>query len=183
MTTEAVHNVLKGIYFQRNQNRRIDHLLCKLLKTAQDKVFDGLIKNEKGKKTYKMRAMGLHHERGEEIQEDYIIEPDNANWRIRSQEDEHEMYMVKAMNELCNCLIRCSSCTDFNVRGIACKHNHAVHMKMSHGSVDANLNTVNSDSIVEHQEADGKEYFQQILTLNSKQTERMVDLDKPGLRS
>eukprot|EP00112_Aurelia_sp_Birch-Aquarium-sp1_P025985 Seg8946.1 transcript_id=Seg8946.1/GoldUCD/mRNA.D3Y31 product="hypothetical protein" protein_id=Seg8946.1/GoldUCD/D3Y31 len=38
MTTEAFHNVLKGLYFQRKQNRRVDHLLCKLLKIAQDKV-------------------------------------------------------------------------------------------------------------------------------------------------
>lgn len=49
MYAESFHYVLKEIYLERKQSRRIDHLLYKLLKIARYKAFDQLIKAEKGK--------------------------------------------------------------------------------------------------------------------------------------
>lgn len=189
MTTEAFHNLLKGLYFQRKQNRRIDHLLCKLLKIARDKVFDGLIKNEKGKRTYKLRATDLRHKRAEEIHDEDILEVESENWKVRSQEDENVMYTIRLMKESCHCHVHCSrcgvcqhmyrcGCTDFNVRGIPCKHIHAVHMRQPNGSEDANLARINAEPMVQDEEAANKEYFQGMLETNAENTVRMFDVDK-----
>ena len=159
MTTEAFHNLLKGLYFQRKQNRRIDHLLCKLLKIARDKVFDGLIKNEKGKRTYKLRATDMRHKRAEEYNDEDIIKLDQTNWSVRSQEDEQVVYTIRFMKESCHCHVHCSrcgvcqhmyrcGCTDFNVRGIPCKHVHAVHMQQPNASADVNLARMNANPMV-----------------------------------
>ncbi len=83
MVTEAFHNILKGLYFQRRQIRRVDHLMCKLLKIARDKMFEGF-KSKKGKRTHKVKETDKRHQRGEEIKEDDVHELERGKWNVRS---------------------------------------------------------------------------------------------------
>ena len=180
MATEAFHNILKGLYFQKKQNRRIDHLLCQLLKIARDKVFDGLIKSEKGKRTYKMRATDERHKSAAQIKEQDVIKVDRGNWRVRSQEDDSRSYCVSSIEDTCNCIIRCSKCSvckhmyrcgciDFNVRGIACKHIHAVHIRQLNCNEEPSTKKVKTKLNVDSEESENVKYFQEILRDNSEE--------------
>ena len=151
MTTEAFHNVLKGLYFERKQNRRIDHLLCKMLRIARDKVFDGLIKTEKSRRTYKMRTTDERLKRGEEIHRDEVTQIDHEKWYVKSQEDDNEMHIVSIKKDTCSCIVHCSKCgvcqlmctclcVDFKVRGVTCKHIHAVHTRIIKSHVEKKQN-------------------------------------------
>ena len=55
MFLESFHRVLKEVYLERKQNRRVDHLLYKLLKISRDKAYEQWIKAEKGKTTLRQR--------------------------------------------------------------------------------------------------------------------------------
>ena len=135
MYTEAFHNILKGLYFQRKQNRMIDHLLCHLLKIARDKIFEGLIEAQKGKRTYRQKESERRHKSSQEMNE--ISEIDLTSWKVKSQQNDTDFYKVSLANEEFDCYIKCSKChvchhmfqcqcMDFIIRGIACKHIHAV---------------------------------------------------------
>ena len=52
MFVEAFHRKLKTVYFQKKQNRRVDRLVFTLLKIARDLIFEGLRKDEIGKRTH-----------------------------------------------------------------------------------------------------------------------------------
>jgi hypothetical protein len=54
MMVESFHRKLKVCYLQHKQNRRIDLLLNTLARIARNLIFEVLIKNEKGKKTYRI---------------------------------------------------------------------------------------------------------------------------------
>lgn len=53
MFVEAFHRKLKTVYFQKKQNRRVDRLVFTLLKISQDLIFEGLRKDEIGKRSYR----------------------------------------------------------------------------------------------------------------------------------
>ena len=61
MHAEAFHRLIKVVYFQGKQNRRIDHLLYTLLKISRDKAFDRLTKLEKGKPTHQLCDINKRH--------------------------------------------------------------------------------------------------------------------------
>ena len=66
MFLEAFHRTLKVVYMQQKQNRRVDFLLHTLLKIAKDKIFDRVIKLEKGKFTHRVSeitcmVIGMSH--------------------------------------------------------------------------------------------------------------------------
>lgn len=183
MYTEAFHNILKGLYFQRKQNRRIDHLLCRLLKVARDKIFDGLIKAQKGKRTYKLKESEKRHKSGEKISEEDIQQINPTSWYVRSQEDEETSYKVSRVNEVCACYIKCSKCEvchhmfnceciDFNVRGIACKHIHAVQI-MTMGPTKEEYNGKNGKSKTED-----IEYFEGFLRADDNAGGKQTDLQQ-----
>ena len=67
MVTEAFHRLLKDVYCERKQNRRVDHLLAKLLVIARDKAYESWIKQEKGKVTHKIYEMNIRHRRAKDI--------------------------------------------------------------------------------------------------------------------
>ena len=50
MFLESFHRVLKIVYLNHKQNRRVDSLLTTLIKIARDKAFERFCKEEKGKK-------------------------------------------------------------------------------------------------------------------------------------
>ena len=55
MFVERFHRILKEVYLEKKQNRRVDHLILKLWKISRDKAFEQLIKAEKGKNTVRQR--------------------------------------------------------------------------------------------------------------------------------
>ena len=50
MHIEAFHRLLKVVYLENKQNRRLDHLLCVLLRLSRDKTFERIAKLHKGEK-------------------------------------------------------------------------------------------------------------------------------------
>eukprot|EP00112_Aurelia_sp_Birch-Aquarium-sp1_P015011 Seg3290.1 transcript_id=Seg3290.1/GoldUCD/mRNA.D3Y31 product="hypothetical protein" protein_id=Seg3290.1/GoldUCD/D3Y31 len=186
MVTEAFHNILKGLYFQRRQNRRVDHLLCKLLKIARDKMFEGLIKSQKGKRTHKVKETDKRHKKGEEIKEDDVLELERGKWNVRSQEDKSEFYSVRKVLSTCDCLIHCSKCqvchhmyrcecTDFRMRLIACKHIHAIHIRESSGVESGGAAGENGK--LSEKSTESIEYFEDLLRSTNDQQERLRDID------
>ena len=62
MFVEAFHRVLKYDYLKGTVNRRLDTLVCILLRVAKDKAFDRLIKLSKGKASVnKLRTIRDRH--------------------------------------------------------------------------------------------------------------------------
>ena len=56
-----MHCLLKVVYFQQKQNRRVDALLNVLLKLSRDKAFERLQKLEKGKSSYRISEVNKRH--------------------------------------------------------------------------------------------------------------------------
>ena len=67
MFLEAFHRTLKVVYMQQKQNRRVDFLLHTLLKIAKDKIFDRVIKLEKGKFTHRVSEINKRHKSASNI--------------------------------------------------------------------------------------------------------------------
>ena len=61
MYAEAFHRTLKGIYFGKRQNKRMDALLTVLLKISKDTACEQLIKNAKGRMSYRLREIQKRH--------------------------------------------------------------------------------------------------------------------------
>ena len=187
MVTEAFHNVLKGVYFQRKQNKRIDHLLCILLKIARDKVSDALIKDQKGKRTYKHRETDKRHKRAVEIEDKEITEIFDRAWQVQSQKDKSLSYTIKRNKSGCNCKVKCTfcqvcqhnytcTCTDFSVRAIACKHVHAVHLQQHCPEMIATDEAPDTHDQVQEEEHDVK-YFETIMKQDTKYTEGQGEIE------
>lgn len=56
MHVEAFHRLLKVVYLQGKQNRRLDHLLSVLFRISRDKTFERISKLHKGKSTQSIRV-------------------------------------------------------------------------------------------------------------------------------
>ncbi len=67
MFLEAFHRVLKVVYFNHKQNRRVDTLLTTLLKIARDKAFERFKKLEFGKSTHRICEINKRHRKAEEM--------------------------------------------------------------------------------------------------------------------
>ena len=67
MFLENVHQLLKTVYMEGKQNRRIDHLLSILLHIARDKAYERLIKVEKGEVTHRVSEIHRRHQRAREM--------------------------------------------------------------------------------------------------------------------
>ena len=61
MGVESFHRLLKVEYLAGKHNHRIYHLLTIPLRTAKDKVYDRLLKNEKGKSTHRITEINKRH--------------------------------------------------------------------------------------------------------------------------
>ena len=67
MFIESFHRCLKVVYLDAKHNRRVDNLLCTLLRIARDKVFDRLSKSEKGKLTNRMAEINKRHKAASQL--------------------------------------------------------------------------------------------------------------------
>lgn len=62
MFAEALHRVIKVVYFNSKHNRCIEFLLTTLMKLARDKAFERLLKVEKGKNTNRITEINKRHQ-------------------------------------------------------------------------------------------------------------------------
>ncbi len=162
MFLESFHRTLKEVYFERKQNRRVDHLLFKLRKISRDKAYEQLIKAEKGKATVRQRENMKRHKQAELLPANALSKKDTDCWEVQSLTEKGKVYLVQRISSsLCSCLLQCSSCMacihsfdctclDYAIRGVVCTHIHAVSM------TNTNLESKESemDNIVEENRED-----------------------------
>lgn len=142
MSVESFHRLLKVSYLEGKHNRRIDHLLHVLLHIARDKMFERVIKVEKGKCTHRIGEINRRHRTAVDLVENGVsVTKQNKDlWVISSSTRDMVQYMVSRLQKECHCKVRCGSCAvcvhmytcscvDSAVHSTACKHMHVVHMQ------------------------------------------------------
>ena len=91
MFLEAFHQLLKVVFLQHKQNRRIDHLLITMMKIARDKAFQRLQNLTKGKHTHRLGEINRRHKASlqmtSEIQE-YHQSDSDMGWQVQSRSEE-----------------------------------------------------------------------------------------------
>ena len=111
MFVESFHRTLKEVYFERKQNRRVDHLLFKLRKISRDKAYEQVIKAEKGKSTVRQRENMKRHKQAESIPGNALLRKDDDSWEVKSLKEKTKTYLVRRISSSpCACLLQCSSC-------------------------------------------------------------------------
>lgn len=140
MFVESFHRTLKEVYFERKQNRRVDHLLFKLRKISRDKAYEQWIKAEKGKATVRQRENMKRHKQAESVPANALSRKDTDCWEVQSLKEKGKVHLVRRISSsLCTCLMQCSSCMacvhsfdctclDYAIRAVVCTHIHAVSM-------------------------------------------------------
>ena len=142
MHVEAFHRVLKYIYLNGKQNKRVDHLVHILFKISRDKSFEQIQKSHKGKITHRVREMNKRHVQAEKMIKD-DLKPATASetsdsWNVPSQTISEKTYIVGRLQHNCTaCKIKCQkcgvcskaytcTCIDYAIHSTACKHIHCV---------------------------------------------------------
>lgn len=140
MHVEAFHRLVKSVYFQQKQNRRVDCLLNVLLRLTRDKAFERLQKNEQSKVTYRQSEMNKRHVNAEKcIAGIKISSLSETCWSIKSQEG--NTYSIQK-EKPCPCPLKCfhcgvcthmysCTCLDNLLHCTACKHIHVLHMQLN----------------------------------------------------
>ena len=86
MFVEAFHRVLKYDYLKGTVNRRLDTLVCILLRVAKDKAFDRLIKLSKGKASVnKLRTIRDRHCTSAKMSQQNITKDEAGCWFVKSE--------------------------------------------------------------------------------------------------
>ena len=96
MYVESFHRVLKIVYLDSKQNRRVDHLLTVLLRFARDKAFERIQKLEKGKSSHRIKEINKRHGSAEEMMSAGIlpIQYSENSWKVTSQKTKEKHYIV-----------------------------------------------------------------------------------------
>ena len=146
MFVESFHRLLKIVYLQHKQNRRIDYLLNVLLKISRDKTFERLTKLEKGKRSHRICEINKRHQSAADmLKKSPTIQQCGTNkWLVKSlQRNGHEYYISLSLSQ-CSCQMKCiqcnicvhmytCTCLDATLHTTVCKHIHAVCMsQMQH---------------------------------------------------
>ena len=142
MYVEAFHRVLKHIYMKGTVNKRVDTCITTLLRFGRDKMFDRLLKIEKGKNSHRLRIINDRHAASLTIPLSHVkSRPENCNtWTVNSSSSSTSYIVCQVIQEeQCphQCLLKCRacvicihqytcSCLDSLVRGTICKHIHLV---------------------------------------------------------
>ena len=156
MFIEAFHRLLKIVYLNHKQNRRIDYLLHTLLRISRDKAFERLQKLQKGKYSHRVAEINKRHKAAQNVIEKGILPiSTEEGWTITSERDPSLVYCISAVNLNCNCKLACSTChvcvhmyrctcLDFALHTTVCKHIHTIGMN-SHQSKQNSLNSLTND--------------------------------------
>ena len=116
MYVESFHRVLKIVYLEHKQNRRIDYLIYILLKIAQDKAFEQLQKAHKGKVTQRICDIIKPHKTSLSFVSLAIIQEVGGNkYKVISQSRLGTSYSTEKRGSTCMCKLKCRYCS-------ACPH-------------------------------------------------------------
>ena len=135
MHIEAFHRLLKVVYLENKQNRRLDHLLFILLRLSRDKTFERIAKLHKGKNTHRISELNKRHRASSELEPEKVSD---EKWMVCSQNTPNKTYSIVQELKSCKCFLRCGfcdvcvhmytcTCMDYSLHSTACKHIHAVH--------------------------------------------------------
>ena len=127
--SESFHRVLKIVYLQHKQNRRVDYLIYTLLKISRDKVFEQFCKFEKGKTTHNIICnINKRHKTALTFSSLAIIEDVGSNsYRVMSQTCPSQC-KCKLKCRFCNTCAHMYTCTCLDACTTVCKHMHLIHM-------------------------------------------------------
>ena len=148
MFCESFHRVLKIVYLDSKQNRRVDRLLAVLLRFAKDKAFERIQKLEKGKSSHRMKEILRRHKTAVEMVSKGTVphQVTENSWQVHSESSE-QVYTVTRAKQECSCLLHCSdchacihmytcSCADAHLQSTICKHSHLVQLFLHERSFD-----------------------------------------------
>ena len=143
MVLESFHRVLKVVYLNHRQNRRIDNLLHVLLKINRDTIFNTLRKEEMGKVTHKSKEIIKRHTSAQQMMASNDVDiqccEETGKWKIRSSDGTGVYYDVVLVGKNDNCHLSCPecnvwvhmftcSCVDAVLHNTICKHIHLLHL-------------------------------------------------------
>ena len=144
MHIESFHRLLKYVYMKGKVNKRVDKCIHLLLKIARDKVFERLIKLEKGKVSHRITTVRQRHKTSLEMSTELVKDVSDGLWNITSSSNPFHTYEIR--KEECNCSITCPirctdcdicvhqyscTCPDSLVCLTMCKHIHLLLRKLS----------------------------------------------------
>ena len=181
MHIEAFHRLIKSVYFQQKQNRRVDALLNVLLKLARDKTFERLIKTEKGKLTHRIADINKRHKSAEKMDE-CITTISHNQWSVKSAQGQNSYNITKLTPEPC-CPLKCShcgvcvhmyscTCLDSVLHSTACKHVHLVHKQKHIRTSEADENE--SPLPNEEYSSTFQDYFERDISDSKSTSESLV---------
>jgi len=164
MHLESFHRLLKVVYLQGKQNRRLDHLISIILKVARDKGFERPQKLHKGKTSHRACELNKRHKKADEMMSSGVSPTlrSATTWEVPSQSNPHSVHVVQAQtNHKCTCKLVCGgckvcayaytcTCVDYALHNTACKHMHLIHMIMM--ADESEGNTVGEELEPDHPE-------------------------------
>ncbi len=85
MYLESFHRVLKHCYQKSKVNKRMYKTIDLLLKYAKDKIFDRILKSEKGKNTYRIQSIFQRHTKSLTLSTDLVSSDENELniWHVK----------------------------------------------------------------------------------------------------
>ena len=178
MFVESFHRLLKVVYLDSKQNRRVDSLLFVLLRLSRNLIYDQIQKIAKGKITHRKCEIKKRHKSAEEFMgkktPKYTKQGENT-WKIESFSHEGNFYTVQQLLPHCECPLHCSmcnacihmyscTCLDASIHCTVCKHIHVLHMLESISDTMKSSNDDNETSGIEvEDEFNTLDYFARIL--------------------
>ena len=143
MFVESFHRLLKVVYLEQKQNRRIDTLIHQLLRIVKHITFDQLIKLEKGKRTFRLCEINKRHKAAEKIKNN--IQFIKETWTLTSQQNTTVQYEIQKLTNNCSCNLSCTTCgacihmysctcMDSTLHATVCKYSHVLHMEVCSAS-------------------------------------------------
>ena len=149
MHLESFHRLLKVVYLQGKQNRRLDHLISIVLKVARDKGFERIQKMHKGKISHRASELNRRHQKAEEMIASGVNHAvkSTTSWEVQSLSNPLTIHVVQAeMDHECTCRLVCSvckvcvysytcTCIDYVLHNTACKHIHFINTMANQSGV------------------------------------------------
>lgn len=137
MKLEAMHRVLKQVYFEGRKIKRLDQAIYLLLKMNRDRIFDRATNLVMNADTHTLRTIRQRHKAGQLIQRECVSLINPSTYMVTSQTDKSNLYTVTKLKDDCNCNLRCllcnicvhsftCACLNNSIQGHICKHIHAV---------------------------------------------------------
>lgn len=137
MYLEAFHKVLKHIYLEGKQVKRLDKSINAVMKLARDSFFKRLIKLAKNHSSDKTQDVHRSHKASVTIElRDVETVEEQKTWIVPSKSNSVQKYLVSWVQNTCECVcLKCCycnicihtfkcSCTDNVIKMNICKHIH-----------------------------------------------------------